>query len=99
MDSYALIDFGDGRKLERFGQVVLDRVSPAAIGTERTINDWSEADLRLDERGEAIGEENTLVLASRFVIGKTPGALVANLSTTSAMDDLAAKRGKTRERA
>ncbi|MFN0108337.1 MAG: phosphoglucosamine mutase [Blastocatellia bacterium] len=47
----------------------------------------------VNERGEAIGEENTLVLASRFVIGKTPGALVANLSTTSAMDDLAAKFG------
>ena len=55
MDSYALIDFGDGRKLERFGQVVLDRVSPAAIGTERTNKDWSEADLRLDERGEPLG--------------------------------------------
>jgi 23S rRNA (cytosine1962-C5)-methyltransferase len=54
MDSYELIDFGDGRKLERFGQVVLDRVSPAAIGIERTNSDWSEADLRLDERGEVL---------------------------------------------
>ncbi len=45
----------------------------------------------VNERGEPIGEENTLVLASRFVIGKTPGALVANLSTTSAMNDLAKK--------
>ncbi|MBP6820659.1 MAG: phosphoglucosamine mutase [Acidobacteria bacterium] len=45
----------------------------------------------VNERGEPIGEENTLVLASRFVISKTPGALVANLSTTSAMNDLAKK--------
>ena len=54
MDSYSLIDFGDGRKLEQFGQVVLDRVSPAAIGTERMSKDWREADLRLDERGEVL---------------------------------------------
>lgn len=54
MDNYALLDFGDGRKLERFGQVVLDRVSPAAIGTSRSESDWSEADLRLDDRGEVL---------------------------------------------
>ncbi|MEX2141832.1 MAG: class I SAM-dependent methyltransferase [Pirellulales bacterium] len=29
-DQYALLDFGHGRKLERFGEVVLDRPSPAA---------------------------------------------------------------------
>ncbi len=54
MDSYALLDFGDGRKLERFGQVVLDRVSPAAIGASRSESDWSEANLRLDDRGEVL---------------------------------------------
>lgn len=31
-DQYELLDFGDGRKLERFGDVVLDRPSPAAEG-------------------------------------------------------------------
>ena len=29
-DQYALLDFGGGRKLERFGPLVLDRPSPAA---------------------------------------------------------------------
>lgn len=29
---YQLLDFGDGRKLERFGTIVLDRLSPAAEG-------------------------------------------------------------------
>jgi 23S rRNA (cytosine1962-C5)-methyltransferase len=29
---YRLLDFGDGRKLERFGDIVLDRVCPAAEG-------------------------------------------------------------------
>ena len=54
MDSYALLDFGDGRKLERFGQVVLDRASPAAIGTDRAESDWSGADLRLDDEGKVL---------------------------------------------
>jgi len=54
MDSYALLDFGDGRKLERFGQVLLDRVSPVAIGAARAESVWSSADLRLDDRGEVL---------------------------------------------
>ncbi|MBL8188624.1 MAG: phosphoglucosamine mutase, partial [Acidobacteria bacterium] len=47
----------------------------------------------IDERGEPIGEENTLVLAARFLVSHSPGTLVTNLSTTSAMDDLASKYG------
>ncbi|MEO6725829.1 MAG: phosphoglucosamine mutase [Blastocatellia bacterium] len=39
------------------------------------------------ETGQPIGEDNTLVLATRYVLGKTPGAVVTNLSTTSAMED------------
>ena len=38
------------------------------------------------ENGRPIGEDYTLVLATRYVLGKTPGAVVTNLSTTSAMD-------------
>lgn len=41
------------------------------------------------ETGEPIGEDNTLVLAARRVLSHTPGAIVINLSTTSAMDDVA----------
>ncbi|MDX2044859.1 MAG: phosphoglucosamine mutase [Acidobacteriota bacterium] len=52
----------------------------------------------IDERGEPIGEENTLALASRFVVSQSPGTLVTNLSTTSAMDDLASKYGCTLHR-
>jgi phosphomannomutase len=43
----------------------------------------------VSEHGEAIGEEYTLVLATRYILGKTPGAVVANLSTSSAMDGMA----------
>jgi len=34
--SYELLDFGDGRKLERFGTVVLNRPCPAAEGVEKS---------------------------------------------------------------
>ncbi len=34
--TYELLDFGDGRKLERFGTVVLNRPCPAAEGTTKS---------------------------------------------------------------
>jgi 23S rRNA (cytosine1962-C5)-methyltransferase len=46
---YELIDFGDGRKLERFGAVVLDRPSPAAEGVAKARPElWREATARYD---------------------------------------------------
>jgi phosphomannomutase len=41
------------------------------------------------ETGEPIGEDYTLALAARYILSKTPGAVVTNLATTSAMDDIA----------
>jgi len=43
----------------------------------------------VSQKGEPIGEDNTLVLATRFVLGREKGAVVANLSTTSAVADVA----------
>jgi phosphomannomutase len=43
----------------------------------------------VSEKGECIGEEYTLALATQFVLKKTPGVVVTNLSTTKAIDDLA----------
>lgn len=43
----------------------------------------------VDERGEAIGEEYTLVLAARHVLAKERGAVVANLATTRVLDAVA----------
>src|SRR6185503_18799430 len=37
----------------------------------------------VSEQGVPIGEEYTLVLAASYVLGRTPGPVVANLSTTS----------------
>jgi len=47
----------------------------------------------VDERGQAIGEELTLVLATWFVLSRTPGPVVANLSTTAALEAVAARFG------
>jgi phosphomannomutase len=40
----------------------------------------------VDECGRAVGEENTLVLATDFILEKTRGNVVTNLSTTALMD-------------
>ncbi|HEY0100424.1 MAG TPA: phosphoglucosamine mutase [Pyrinomonadaceae bacterium] len=45
----------------------------------------------VSERGDVIGEEYTLVLAARYVLSRERGAVVANLSTTSALDAVAAR--------
>jgi 23S rRNA (cytosine1962-C5)-methyltransferase len=51
-DQYELLDFGDGRRLERFGDVTLDRPCPAAEGMTRADPAaWQRADARFD-RGD-----------------------------------------------
>jgi phosphomannomutase len=47
----------------------------------------------VSDQGEAIGEDYTLVLAMLFVLGREKGPVVANLSTTSAVADIARKFG------
>jgi phosphomannomutase len=47
----------------------------------------------LTEKGEPFGEENTIVQATRFALSKEKGNVVANLSTTRAVDDMAFKFG------
>jgi phosphomannomutase len=42
----------------------------------------------VSEEGLPIGEEYTLVLATLYVLGRNPGPVVANLSTTSALRDV-----------
>ncbi|MEI7904172.1 MAG: phosphoglucosamine mutase [Candidatus Firestonebacteria bacterium] len=46
----------------------------------------------IDNKGHYIGEEYSVCLAADFILGKYPGkTVVANLSTTLAMDDIAKK--------
>lgn len=40
---YALIDSGAGRKLERFGSVIVDRPEPQALWTPRSEGEWRKA--------------------------------------------------------
>jgi 23S rRNA (cytosine1962-C5)-methyltransferase len=55
-DQYALLDFGEGRKLERFGPYVLDRPCPEASGERRADPDsWSRAVGYFEKRGRGRG--------------------------------------------
>ena len=51
----------------------------------------------VDETGRAIGEERTLTIVSKYILSKAPEPrpIVANLSTTRALDDVAAQFGTT----
>jgi 23S rRNA (cytosine1962-C5)-methyltransferase len=50
-DGYLLIDVGDGRRLERFGEHVIDRQAPMATEPRRAPEAWKRADLRFDRYG------------------------------------------------
>jgi 23S rRNA (cytosine1962-C5)-methyltransferase len=47
-DGYQLLDIGDGRRLERFGERLVDRPAPTAEGVTRESDAWTRADLRWD---------------------------------------------------
>jgi 23S rRNA (cytosine1962-C5)-methyltransferase len=58
-NQYALVDFGAGRKLERFGEVLVDRPSPAAHGVAlANPGRWAEASARYDADGGGRGHWN-----------------------------------------
>jgi 23S rRNA (cytosine1962-C5)-methyltransferase len=73
-EEYELLDFGHGRRLERFGELVLDRPCPAAEEVAPSYPDlWSEADARF-VRDE--GKEGRWIsagpLADRWIISHGP---------------------------
>ena len=47
----------------------------------------------VDENGNPIGEEYTLVFIENFILEKNKGIVVTNLSTTQLVDDIAKKHG------
>lgn len=47
----------------------------------------------IDETGEMFGEEYTLVACADYVLGKTPGNTVSNLSSTRALRDVTEQHG------
>jgi 23S rRNA (cytosine1962-C5)-methyltransferase len=46
--AYRLLDAGDGRRLEAFGERIVDRPAPAAVDPRRDAGAWLRADLRYD---------------------------------------------------
>ncbi|MBJ7880961.1 phosphoglucosamine mutase [Gelidibacter salicanalis] len=51
----------------------------------------------MDEKGEIFGEEYTLVACADYVLSKTPGNTVSNMSSTRALRDITEKHGGTYE--
>ncbi|WP_299116569.1 phosphoglucosamine mutase [uncultured Winogradskyella sp.] len=47
----------------------------------------------MDEKGEMFGEEYTLVACADYVLSKTPGNTVSNMSSTRALRDVTVKHG------
>jgi phosphomannomutase len=47
----------------------------------------------IDERGQFFGEEYTLVAVADYILGKTPGNTVSNLSSSRALKDVTEKYG------
>jgi 23S rRNA (cytosine1962-C5)-methyltransferase len=55
-DQYALLDFGSGRKLERFGEFVLDRPAPVAVRKKPLTPElWATADARFERHPKRDG--------------------------------------------
>ena len=55
-EDYALIDSGDGSKLERFNQYVLDRPEPVAVWPkDLNLSKWDKADASFEPTGKMKG--------------------------------------------
>ena len=50
--AYELLDAGDGRRLERFGDVVVDRPAPGVVGPRLAPGEWHLADARYERRSD-----------------------------------------------
>src|SRR5512136_114810 len=70
-DQYQLLDFGDGRRLERFGPICLDRPCPAAEEAPRADPAiWQAADARLERISPTAGRwADRRELPQRWTIG------------------------------
>jgi 23S rRNA (cytosine1962-C5)-methyltransferase len=55
--NYELVDFGDGRKLERFGEIIIDRPCPAAAAKRKAHAEaWAQAAARYEASRVGDGE-------------------------------------------
>ena len=51
LDAYELVDFGAGERLERFGDRLVIRPHPGAVGDRQRPVEWRQASLRFDRNG------------------------------------------------
>ncbi|MCY2990589.1 MAG: class I SAM-dependent methyltransferase [Planctomycetota bacterium] len=75
--TYELVAFGAGRRLERFGDICLDRPCPTAEGLPRsTPAAWSAADARFERTGATAGRWLTARhLPERWTIAHGPNVM------------------------
>ena len=79
-DDYALLDCGDGRRLDAFGSFVADRPAPGALEPRRTPERWAGASIyhrgsgwwRAD--GAPLGEAGHLVSLAGITMEARPAA-------------------------
>ena len=50
--NYRLLDFGMGRKLEQFGDLIVDRPCPGATSTKKNVSLWDQVDLAYGLKAE-----------------------------------------------
>ncbi|TVQ79022.1 MAG: phosphoglucosamine mutase [Flavobacteriales bacterium] len=73
-------------------KVVLDKKADMGIIVDPDVDRLAF----IDEKGEMFGEEYTLVAAADFWLSKHPGPVVSNMSSSRALEDLAAKYNQQR---
>ena len=59
--SYELVDTGNGRKLERFGDLIVDRPEPSATSQRSNANLWTNATQRFNEEKGQKGSWNSKI--------------------------------------
>ncbi len=67
-DQYELVDFGQGEKLERFGEIHVRRETPAACGKKMSSNDWPSQCLRFCKNSNSESWLQTVTLPEPWLI-------------------------------
>ncbi len=77
------------KNLHQLKEAVLENEADIGFATDPDVDRLSI----VSEKGEALGEEYSLLLAADFILGRQKGDVVTNLSTSMAIDDIAARHG------
>ncbi|OZC02606.1 phosphoglucosamine mutase [Rubricoccus marinus] len=78
---------------------IMERVKASGADLGVVVDPDADRLAFVEDGGAFFGEELTQVVAADFVLGHTPGPIVTNLSSSRAMDDIAAKHGQESHRA